>query len=109
VSCAERHMNCELDALYFHLYQISGEVVDFIMETFPIVRRKDEAAQGEYLTKRIILEMYDEMAGLSLTPVPSPKGRGENEGTYLVPDVSQWQPALDPRPADPRVAHPDRE
>ncbi|MBE2192839.1 MAG: class I SAM-dependent DNA methyltransferase, partial [Anaerolinea sp.] len=109
-------MRCELDALYFHLYQISRDDVDYIMETFPIVKRKDIKATsdengegGEYLTKRVILEMYDQMAGLALTPVPSPKGRGENEGTYLVPDVSQWATWLSPGPADPRVAHPERE
>ena len=32
------------------------------METFPIVRRKDEERFGEYRTKRVILEIYDEMA-----------------------------------------------
>jgi hypothetical protein len=32
------------------------------METFPIVKRKDEAAYGEYRTKRLILESYDAMA-----------------------------------------------
>ena len=31
------------------------------METFPIVKRKDEKAFEEYRTKRVILEVYDEM------------------------------------------------
>ena len=31
------------------------------MERFPLVERKDEAAHGEYRTKRVILEIYDEM------------------------------------------------
>jgi len=31
------------------------------METFPIVKRKDVAAHGEYRTKRVILEMVDAM------------------------------------------------
>ncbi len=31
------------------------------METFPIVKRKDEKLFGEYRTKRVISEMYDEM------------------------------------------------
>jgi hypothetical protein len=31
------------------------------METFPIVKRKDEKQYGVYRTKRVILEMYDEM------------------------------------------------
>jgi hypothetical protein len=34
-------MRCELDAVYFHLYGISKEDVDYIMDTFPIVKRKD--------------------------------------------------------------------
>ena len=32
------------------------------METFPIVKRKDEQAHSEYRTKRVILEIYDKMA-----------------------------------------------
>ena len=31
------------------------------METFQIVKRKDEKEFGEYRTKRVILEAYDEM------------------------------------------------
>jgi hypothetical protein len=40
------------------------------METFPIVKRKDEKAHGEYRTKRVILEMYDQMAEASRTGIP---------------------------------------
>jgi hypothetical protein len=32
------------------------------MDTFPIVKRKDEAAHGTYRTKDTILKIYDEMA-----------------------------------------------
>lgn len=95
-------MRCELDALYFHLYQISRDDVDYIMETFPIVKRKDEATHDEYLTKRIILEMYDQMAALPTMHVPAPK---DESATYAVPDVSQWQTWLNPPPADASVAH----
>ncbi|NLX27083.1 MAG: class I SAM-dependent DNA methyltransferase, partial [Lentisphaerae bacterium] len=36
-------IRCELDAAFFHLYGIDNEDdVDYIMETFPIVKRKDE-------------------------------------------------------------------
>jgi len=31
------------------------------METFPIVKRKDERKYGEYRTKKRILEIYDAM------------------------------------------------
>jgi len=56
-------LRCDLDALYFHLYDISRDDVDYIMETFPIVKRKDEAAYGRYRTKEVILRKYDELAG----------------------------------------------
>lgn len=55
-------LRCDLDALYFHLYEISREDVDYIMETFPIVKRKDEAAYGRYRTKEVILRKYDDLA-----------------------------------------------
>ncbi len=31
------------------------------MDTFPIVRRKDEVRWGEYRTKRVVLEQYDRL------------------------------------------------
>lgn len=121
-------LRCELDALYFHLYQIQRDDVDYIMETFPIVKRKDIArtspprhegegdlgGEGEYLTKRIILEMYDQMAALPTMHVPAPQspprheGEGDSGGEgYVVPDVSQWVTWLSPGPADASVAHGD--
>ena len=72
------------------------------METFPIVKRKDEAKYGEYRTKRVILEMYDQMTMLPKITVPAPK---DASATYLVPDVSQWVTWLTPPPADSSVAH----
>ena len=35
--------------------------MDYILETFPIVKRKDEQAHGAYRTKRVILDIYDAM------------------------------------------------
>ena len=55
-------IRAELDAAFFHLFGISREEVVYIMDEFPIVRRKDEAKHGEYRTKRMILEIYDRMA-----------------------------------------------
>jgi hypothetical protein len=52
----------ELDAYYFHLYGIEREDLDYIMDTFPIVKRKDEAEFGDYRTKALILAAYDAMA-----------------------------------------------
>ncbi|MGE0219268.1 Eco57I restriction-modification methylase domain-containing protein [Mycolicibacterium sp.] len=60
-------VRAELDAAFFHLYGIERDDVDYIMETFPIVKRKDIAAHGEYRTKRMILEIYDAMAEAEAT------------------------------------------
>ena len=67
---------CEPDALYFHLIRVGREDVDYIMETFPIVKRKDDARWGECRTKRVVLEEYEEMAG-------SVWREGEVRGTAL--------------------------
>lgn len=103
-------LRSELDALYFHLYGINRDDVDYIMETFPIVKRKDIKATsdengegGTYRTKDAILAIYDEMSNLPTIDVPAPKG----EGSINIPDVSQYQPALNPPPASPEVAHED--
>ena len=54
-------VRAELDGLMFHLYGINRDDADYIMDTFPIVKRKDEAEYGEFSTKRLILERYDAM------------------------------------------------
>ncbi len=54
-------LRCELDAAFFHLYGIPRADIDYIMDTFPIVRRNDEQKYGDYRTKNLILEIYDEL------------------------------------------------
>jgi hypothetical protein len=71
-------------------FRTPRDAVAYIIDTFPIVRRKDEEKWGEYRTRRVILEIYDQMAEAVRTGVP-------------------YQTVLDPPPADPRVAHPQRE
>nr|WP_246127512.1 hypothetical protein [Amycolatopsis rhizosphaerae] len=77
-------IRAELDALFFHLYGISREDADYILDTFPIVKRKDEAKYGSYRTKELILAEYDRMAaaGVSLT---TPLIDGENYTSTLNP------------------------
>jgi len=78
-------LRCELDAAFFHLYGIDRDDVAYIMDTFPIVKRKDEAAHGRYRTKDTILEIYDAMTS-----------------------GQPYQTRLDPPPADVRCCHPPR-
>ena len=54
-----RHLRARLDALYFHLYGLSKDDADYILDTFPIVRRHDEAAFGSYRTKEMVLAYYN--------------------------------------------------
>lgn len=56
------HLRCELDAAMFHLYGIPEDDVDYVMEQFPIVKRKDEKAYGDFRTKLVILKRYRQMA-----------------------------------------------
>ena len=55
-------VRAELDALMFHVYGLTRPEVSYVMDTFPIVKRKDEAAFGTYQTKDLILSAYDAMA-----------------------------------------------
>lgn len=55
-------LQCELDAIYAHLYGLEKEEMDYILETFPIVKRKEIDKYGSYRTKETILQLYDEFA-----------------------------------------------
>lgn len=50
-----------LNAALLQAYGLSREDADYILDTFPIVKRKDEAEFGEYRTKRLILEAFDHL------------------------------------------------
>ena len=101
-------LRCELDAAFFHLYLGSEDewrqqpaaltrafptprhAVSYIMDTFPIVKRKDESKHGTYRTKATILKIYDALAHSIATGQP-------------------YQTLLDPPPADPTCCHPARD
>ena len=57
-----RHLRARLDALYFHLYGVSRDDADYILSTFPIVRREDEAEFGRYRTRDLILAYMNALA-----------------------------------------------
>ncbi|MEJ5366076.1 MAG: hypothetical protein WHS86_13305 [Desulfosoma sp.] len=59
----------ELKELKRH-FPTPRHAVDSILDTFPIVRRKDEQQYGEYRTKRVILEIYDAMQQALETGAP---------------------------------------
>jgi hypothetical protein len=57
-----RQIRAEIDASCLHLYGLGRNEADYIMETFHVLRRKEEATYGEYLSKRLVLERYDAIA-----------------------------------------------
>ncbi|MFE0919329.1 Eco57I restriction-modification methylase domain-containing protein [Streptomyces nigra] len=77
-------LRAELDACFFHLYGISREDTDYILESFQTERgglKNNEIAKyGEYRTKRLVLAEYDRMATAGLT-LETPLTEGEF-GTY---------------------------
>ncbi len=88
--CRRFLLRSELDAAFFHLYGVNRDDTDYVMEAFPVVKKKDIQQHGTYRTKLTILEIYDAMQRAIETGEP-------------------YKTRLDPPPADPRVAHPSRE
>lgn len=64
------NLRAELDAAMFHVYGISRDDAHYILDSFPIVKRKDLGEFGEYRTKRLILQAYDAMADSIRTGTP---------------------------------------
>ena len=57
-----RHLRARLDALYFHLYCLSRDDAQYILNTFSIVRRNDKAAFGTYRTRDMTLAYMNALA-----------------------------------------------
>lgn len=109
-------LRAELDAAFFHLYLLADAngdwvkaeseseedikslkesfakpryAVDYIMETFPIVKKRDIEEYGDYRTKLQIVEIYDEMQ-------------------QAIRTATEYTTKLDPPPGDKRCCHPPR-
>jgi hypothetical protein len=85
---ARQLARAELDALVAHeVYGLTRDELADILETFPVVKKRDIAACGDFRTKRVILEIYDAMQEAMRTGEP-------------------YQTRLNPPPADPNCCHP---
>ena len=51
-------IRAELDALIAHLYGLTRDEFSYILDAFPVLRRKEIAAFGEFQSKRKALEEY---------------------------------------------------
>ena len=54
-------LQCQLDAIYAHLYEISQEELIYILDRFPIARNRDIQRFGTYRTKETILEYFNKI------------------------------------------------
>lgn len=63
-------VRAELDAMMFHIYRLNHDEASYVLDTFPIVKRKDEAAFGSYRTKELILAAYDALADAAASGTP---------------------------------------
>ncbi|MFI9820466.1 Eco57I restriction-modification methylase domain-containing protein [Streptomyces sp. NPDC052013] len=77
-------LRAELDAYFFHLYGITRDDTEYILESFQSesggLKNNEIAKFGEYRTKRLVLAEYDRMAAAGLT-LENPLIEGES-GTY---------------------------
>jgi len=98
----------ELAALNRH-FPTPRDAVAYILDTFPIVRRKDEGKyNGDYRTKRVILEIYDAMQEAIRTRQPYQTRLDPPPGSSVWP-LPDW-PLGTPRPANwpPHIHSPHR-
>ncbi|MFV2088270.1 Eco57I restriction-modification methylase domain-containing protein [Micromonospora sp. LOL_021] len=54
-------IRAEIDALFFCIYAIPREEVEHILDSFPIIKKKDLETHGAFRTKSMILAEYDRM------------------------------------------------
>lgn len=91
-------IRAELDAMMFHVYGLDRDEVDYVLDTFTVMRKYDERDHGEYRTKRLILEYYDLLAssiasGVGyVTPISPVPGDGPRNDESTRPE---WMPGVE--------------
>lgn len=70
-------------------FPMPRHAVRYIMDTFPIVKRKDESKHGHYRTQQTILQIYDALTESMQSGVP-------------------YKTLLNPPPPDSACCHPPR-
>ena len=137
-----QRVQAELDAACFHIYLGSAQewqkdaskelqacfptprhAVEYIMQTFPLIKERDKEAYGQYRTQDTILEIYDDMARVSAenaaavaagrkptaayqTRLDPPPGPPTDAAGNFIP-MAEWAPAIWARYKN--VIHPPRE
>ena len=89
-------LRAQIDAIVARdVFGLTADELSAILDTFPIVRRKDEDKYGEYRTKRVILELYESNCS-------------DNQAGYQ-DRLKSYGKRRDPQVADRGIAHTARE
>ncbi len=78
-------LQAEIDAAVLHLYKITRSQAEWLLNSFTVLRKYEEADYSEFRTKRIVLEIYDELA-------------------EAIRSGGSYRTRLDPPVGDPRAA-----
>jgi len=57
-----RSLRVDLDAMFFHLYDLTRDEVDHVLDSFTTVAKREKSIHGDYKLKREILDRYDELS-----------------------------------------------
>ena len=79
-------LQAEIDAAVLHLYALNRSQAEWLLDSFTVLQKYEEHDVGEFRTKRVVLEIYDEIAAAKQT------GRA-------------YKTRLNPGPADPSCCH----
>ena len=79
-------LQAEVDAAILHLYKLKRAQSEWLIDSFTVLRKYEERDHGEFRTKRLVLEIFDE--------IEAAKQAGR-----------VYRTRLDPEPADPSLCH----
>jgi len=79
-------IRAELDGAFLHLYGLDRSDAEWVLDSFPVLKKNEESKLGEFRTKRLVLAMYEAMA------------EAQRAATVFASPLT-------PPPGDPQAAH----
>lgn len=85
-------LRADLDAAFLHVYGLTRQEAEHVLDSFFVVRKYEERDHGEFRTKRLVLDAYDRMAaaitngGTGWSPLADiPAGHGPRHSAATAP------------------------
>lgn len=95
-------LRTEIEADLAVLYGLTRDELGYVLDTFPIVQKNDEKVYGDFRTKALVLDRFDELSrpsGAKVIPLPvKPAVRLQPTVAPTDPrrDIPEWSPDLLP-------------